>query len=142
MTIPRLARRLPLAVVVVAVAAFAGCGGDDDGAVGAPATPTAGGAELSPEAAAGLEVAKDSGCAGCHGGDFSGSIGPGWVGLAGSTVTLEGGQTVVADDAYLTRAIQDPAAELVAGFAIAMPENDLSAEQVDQIVAYINELGP
>ena len=139
MTIPRLARRLPLAAAV-ALAAFAGCGGDDD--VGAPATPAAGAAELSPEAAAGLEVAKDSGCAGCHGGDFSGSIGPGWVGLAGSTVTLEGGQTVVADDVYLTRAIQDPAAELVAGFAIAMPENDLSPEQVAQIVAYINELGP
>ena len=145
MTSPRLAQRLSLlpAVVVVGLAVFGACTDDSSDAGGDPAAaPPPAGSELSPEAAAGLQVAKDSGCAGCHGSDFSGSIGPSWIGLAGSTVTLEGGQTVVADDAYLTRAIQEPAAEFVAGFPIAMPENDLSPEQVAQIVAYIRELDP
>jgi cytochrome c oxidase subunit 2 len=48
---------------------------------------------------------------------------------------------VTADDAYLTRAIADPGAERVAGFALEMPANDLSEEEIAQIVAYIRALG-
>ena len=55
---------------------------------------------------------------------------------------VEPSSSVVADDAYLTTAIEDPAAQRVADFSLAMPENQLTPEQVDQIVAYIRELAP
>ena len=32
----------------------------------------------------GEQLARSSGCAGCHGADFGGGAGPGWIGLAGS----------------------------------------------------------
>jgi cytochrome c oxidase subunit 2 len=88
----------------------------------------------------GERIARANGCAGCHGENFEGGAGPGWVGLAGSTVTLVDGSTVVADDDYLTRAIADPAAELVAGYTLKMPANDLTAEEIADIVAFINTL--
>ena len=139
--------RPPLATIATAALLLVAgaCGGDDDDgdADQPPSVPPAdGGAALSPEAAAGHQLAKDSGCAGCHGADFSGSLGPSWVGLYGSNVTLDDGSTVIADDTYLTTAIQDPAAQRVAEFSLAMPENDLTPEQVAQIVAYIRELAP
>ena len=66
--------------------------------------------------------------------------GPSWVGLAGSTVELDDGSTPVADEAYLRRSISEPQAQRVAGYTIAMPENGLSEDEVDAIVAYILEL--
>ena len=96
---------------------FGGCADDTSDAPSAGDDAPAG--DLSGDAAAGEAIARERGCAGCHGADFSGGIGPSWVGLYGSTVTLEDGSTVTADDAYLTRAIEDPSAERVADFAIA-----------------------
>ncbi len=100
----------------------------------APATP------LSPAAEAGREVAKDAGCMSCHGGAGEGGVGPGWQGLAGSTRRLGDGSEVVADRAYLVRSITDPGAEKVDGYAVAMPLANLTDEQVDAIVVYIEEL--
>lgn len=111
-------------LAALAVLAFAACGGDDD---------EAGGGE-------GRQIAIDAGCAGCHGADGQGGIGPAWTGLFNSTVELDGGGTVTADDAYLQRAITDPAAEIVAGFTVAMPVNQLTPEDVEAIVAYIRSL--
>ncbi len=118
------------ALALSSVLGIVGCGGGDDGAD----------AGLSPVAAEGRRISTDSGCAGCHGADGQGGLGPAWTGLYNSTVTLEDGSTVVADDAYLQRAITDPAAEKVAGFTVAMQENELSAEDVEAVVAYIREL--
>jgi cytochrome c oxidase subunit 2 len=118
-------------LAVSSVLGIVGCGGGgDDGAD----------AGLSPVAAEGRRISRDSGCAGCHGADGQGGLGPAWTGLYNSTITLEDGSTVVADDAYLQRAITDPAAEKVAGFTVAMQENELSAEDVEAVVAYIREL--
>jgi cytochrome c1 len=129
----RRSRVLASVSTVLLVGLVASCGGDDD-ATGQPAA-------LSAEAEAGRTLARDSGCAGCHGNDFAGGLGPTWFGLAGSEVELEDGTTVTADDAYLTRAIAEPNAERVAGFALEMPANDLSEAEVAQIVAYIRALG-
>ena len=96
--------------------------------------------ELSPAAAAGREVALAEGCAACHGDNGEGSIGPAWIGLAGSTVDLEGGGTVVADTEYLRRSIVEPEADIVAGMTVKMPVTELSDEQVDNLIAYIEEL--
>lgn len=96
--------------------------------------------ELSAAAAAGREVALDKGCAACHGDNGEGSIGPAWIGLAGSTVDLEGGGAVVADADYLRLSIVDPQADIVAGMTVKMPVTELSGEQVDNLIAYIEEL--
>jgi cytochrome c1 len=129
---PRPSARWRALLVVLAVsagAAVAGaCGGDS-----APA--------LTGEAARGKEVAKAKGCASCHTATGGRSEGPTWKGLAGSSVNLADGTTVVADDAYLTRAIKDPRAQIVQGFRTPMPapagltDTDLAA-----LLAYIKAL--
>jgi len=128
--LPTLALGVALSLGVVA------CGADETGG----GTGGGGGDALSPAAEEGKAISADSGCAGCHGADGQGGIGPAWAGLYNSTVELDGGGTVTADDAYLQRAITDPAAEKEVGFTVAMPENQLSAQDVDAVVAYIREL--
>jgi len=118
-----------LAVGVIAVMTLAAsCGSDDDSA--SPSSPVE----------AGEQLARSKGCAGCHGQDFDGGAGPGWIGLAGSEVVLVDGSTLVADDDYLTRAIADPSADLVEGYNLKMPANNLTADEIAEIVAYINTL--
>jgi cytochrome c oxidase subunit 2 len=129
----RLLTRLALAAGITMVMAFgaAACGSD----AGSDAGPS-----LPPAAENGRRLAQSSGCAGCHGQDFEGGAGPALVGLAGSEVLLTDGTTVIADDAYLTTAISDPAAQLVDGYTLKMPANDLSDAEVADIVAFINTL--
>lgn len=107
-------------------------------AAGGSTTPTS---ELSALAVQGQELADSNGCATCHSVDGSDGTGPTWAGLAGSEVTLDDGTTVTADEAYLTQSIQDPSSQKVEGFNVAMPQFDLSQDQVDALVAYISELG-
>ena len=92
--------------------------------------------QLSPEAAVGLEVAQGNGCLACH---DAGRVGPDWSGLAGSEVLLEDGSTVIADDAFLRRSIRDPGAQIVAGYTVTMPENDLTDEEIEAVIAFIRE---
>ena len=107
----------------------AACGGGDGGA---PA--------LSAAGERGKQVAIATGCAGCHGLEGQGGVGPTWQGLAGSDVELADGTLVRADDEYLIRSITDPGADLLADFAVQMPRNDLSDGEVADIVAYIKDL--
>lgn len=113
-----------LAVVLALLATACGGGADD----------------LDPLAAEGAELVRTQGCTACHGDRGQGGVGPGWVGLHGSEVELADGTVVVADEAYLTRSITDPGAEQVAGYDVAMPENDLDDAQVAAIVAYLKTL--
>lgn len=96
---------------------------------------------LSEAAASGKRIATAKGCAGCHGQNGEGGVGPKWVGLAGSEVQLFDGSVVIADDEYLVRSIKEPGADLLAEYALQMPQNDLSDDEVDAVVAYIKELG-
>jgi cytochrome c oxidase subunit 2 len=92
-------------------------------------------------AASGEALAREVGCASCHGGSFQGGVGPSWVGLAGSEVVLGDGSVVVADDSYLFESIRDPGARVVDGFSVQMPRNSLSDAEIDEIVAFIRSLG-
>lgn len=85
-------------------------------------------------------MARSKGCAACHGNSGEGSVGPAWIGLAGSTVELADGSTVVADASYLRRSITDPEAQVVAGVTITMPTTDLSDSEVAALIAYIQEI--
>lgn len=67
-------------------------------------------------------------------------MGPPFIGLFGSDVELDDGTTVVADQAYLVESIKEPTAKKVAGYRLPMPQNGLTDEDVDQIVAYIIDL--
>jgi cytochrome c oxidase subunit 2 len=92
----------------------------------------------------GKSLYNADGCSGCHSLTGSPGAGPSFKGLAGSTVTLETGETVNADDAYLERAITDPDAQIVkgyhrgimapavSGFGLAAKPNDMRA-----LVAFI-----
>jgi cytochrome c oxidase subunit 2 len=105
---------------------IASCGGDDT--------------TLSEVGQLGKNTANANGCASCHGANGQGGVGPTWIGLAGSTVELTDGTTLVADDEYLLRAILEPDAEEVAGYTIKMPTNGLSEAEAATIVTYIKEL--
>lgn len=90
----------------------------------------------SPENGQNLAVLK--GCASCHSVDNSQKIGPSWKGLYGSTVALNDGTAVVADEAYLTESIKDPNAKIIKGYTKdAMPLIFLTDTEVADIVAYI-----
>jgi len=66
---------------------------------------------------AGDQVYRQYACSSCHSLDGSEGTGPTFKGLAGSTVTLKDGKTVKATPEYLERAIVDPDAEIVEGYA-------------------------
>ena len=53
---------------------------------------------------------------------------------------LADGTTVIADDEYLTTAIADPSAQLVDGYTLRMPANNLTDAEIADIVAYIKTL--
>lgn len=89
----------------------------------------------------GRTLVQVASCTNCHSADGSKGAGPTWAGLAGSTVTLEGGETVVADDDYLRESITDPDARIVAGYAPVMPAADLDDDELDAIIAYLRQLG-
>ena len=97
--------------------------------------------DLPAAARLGLEEAQHAGCASCHGRDFTGGVAPALVGLAGSTVELDDGSTVVADRAYLVESIVAPNARRVQGATLQMPAVPLSDEQVGQIVDWLLAIG-
>ena len=97
--------------------------------------------QMSP-AAAGQQMFESMGCASCHGANGEGGRGPALLGLSGSNVTLNNGQTVKADEAYLRESILNPQAKIVTGFGPIMPsfQGQMNEEQLLQVVAYIKSL--
>jgi cytochrome c oxidase subunit 2 len=95
-------------------------------------------------AAAGEKLFQDLACVSCHTGDAR-ALAPQLKGIFGTTVTLQNGQTVVADEAYIRESIFLPQAKIVAGFQPLMPtfQGLVSEEQLLQLIAYIKSLsGP
>lgn len=108
-------------------------------------TPNGGAVTPTPALVArGKALFTSDGCSGCHSLSGATGAGPALNGLAGTTVTLDNGQTVTADDTYLERSITDPDAQIAKGFqkgimsgavanlGLAKKANDLRA-----LVAYI-----
>jgi cytochrome c oxidase subunit 2 len=110
-----------LAVVVLVTLAV--LGGSDDGEV----------AQVDP-------TARELGCTSCHTVDGRRSEGPTWQGLWGSEVTLVDGSVVTADEEYLRRAILDPAADVREGYTAAMPLVEVTDEQLEALLAHLEEL--
>ncbi len=112
----------------------------------AAAEEAAAGCTLSAEEC-GLKWATQYGCLSCHAVPTSvvpPTVGPTWVGLANSTVTLADGSTTIADASYLTKSILTPNAQIHSGYQPnIMPQNFseiLTEDQINQIVAFILSL--
>lgn len=90
----------------------------------------------------GRQVAVDQGCLRCHTIDGTAHLGPTWKDLYLSEVPLEGGKTVVADEAYLTRSMMDPMADIVSGYLPIMPtyQGRLTGPESAALVEYIKSL--
>jgi cytochrome c oxidase subunit II len=80
-------------------------------------------------------------CNACHNATPE-ARGPNLVGVYGSHVTLNNGQTVAADEGYLRQAILNPSANVRQGYAPIMPtyQGQISEEGVIALVEYIRNL--
>ena len=87
-------------------------------------------------------LVKANGCLGCHTISGAALVGPTWKGLFGSQVSLAGGSTVTADEAFISESITNPSAAIVAGFegAAAMPAYTFTEEELSYIIAYLMTL--
>ena len=103
----------------------------------------AGGATGESLAAAGARRFVEQACNTCHA-EQPGARGPSLVGLFGKTVRLQGGQTVVADEAYIRESITNPQARLVEGYPPIMPtfQGLISEDGLLQLIAYVKSLSP
>jgi cytochrome c oxidase subunit 2 len=90
----------------------------------------------------GERVAAEQGCLKCHSIDGSRHIGPTWVNLYGRQEKLTTGKLVLADEAYLTKSMMDPGADVVAGYQNVMPtyQGRLAPPEAAAIVEYIKSL--
>lgn len=100
----------------------------------------AGGPKVSPQES-GEFLFEQRGCITCHAGN-SGARGPELAGVFGSMVDFESGEPALADEQYLLESIMDPTKRIVKGYTPLMPNfvNQLSAEDVNDLIAYIKSL--
>lgn len=133
------------AIVSLSALLFVACGNgdDEDDATNTPAaaaSPTSGGDDGGAGDAAAGEALYQAQCVSCHSLDGSDGVGPTWQGLWGSEVELEDGSTVTVDEVYVTESIQDPGAQVHAGFEPIMPELPLSDEDIANVIAFMQTL--
>jgi cytochrome c oxidase subunit II len=90
----------------------------------------------------GEALAVRFGCVKCHSIDGSPHIGPTWLDLYLRREPLEGGQTIIADEGYLTESMMEPRAKIVRGFDPVMPtfKGRLAGAEVAAIVEFIKSL--
>ena len=90
----------------------------------------------------GFEVLKKKQCLTCHSTDGRVMVGPTFKGAFGTKEIVRDGREheIVVDDAYLRRAIQDPAAQTVKGYPPAMPASPLSDKELQDVMDYIRSL--
>ena len=89
----------------------------------------------------GEQLFRDNTCITCHFNDGTGR-GPSLVNLAGATVQLADGRSVVADDNYLRESILNSQAKIVKGYAPLMPvyQGQISEENVLLLISHIKSL--
>ena len=106
-----------------------------------PTVAASGPAGMAP-AELGKQLFESKGCVACHSIDGSPRVGPSLKGVFGTQVKLEGGGTVVFDDAYFRESVLTPQAKLVAGFPPVQPsyEGQLSDAELAGLLAYVKSL--
>jgi cytochrome c oxidase subunit 2 len=109
---------------------------------------TSGGAEFGEETfrgdlvTHGRRLAAAHGCFKCHTIDGQPHIGPTWVDLYRRKTTLQTGETIIADEGYLTESMMEPYLKIVKGYAQVMPSfrGQLSAPEAAALVEFIKSL--
>jgi cytochrome c oxidase subunit 2 len=91
----------------------------------------------------GAQLFTQLACVTCHLADGSGR-GPSLAGLYGSTVTLDNGMTVTADEGYLRESILTSQAKTVAGYQQLMPtfQGLVNEDGVASLIEYIKSMQP
>jgi cytochrome c oxidase subunit II len=92
-------------------------------------------------ASAGAKLFADLACNTCHRPDAQGR-GPVLEGLFGNTVTLQSGETITVDEAYVRESILTPSAKIAAGFQPIMPtfQGLVTEEQLLELIEYVKSL--
>jgi cytochrome c oxidase subunit II len=100
-----------------------------------------GGAAEGSLASAGAKLFQDLACNTCHRPDAQGR-GPVLEGLFGKTVTLQNGETLTVDEAYVRESILQPAAKIATGFQPIMPtfQGLVTEEQLLELIEYVKSL--
>jgi cytochrome c oxidase subunit 2 len=100
-----------------------------------------GGAPEGSLASTGAKLFADLACNTCHRPDAQGR-GPVLDGLFGRTQTLQSGETVTVDEAYVRESILNPSAKITAGFQPIMPtfQGIVSEEQLLALIEYVKSL--
>jgi len=100
-----------------------------------------GGAPEGSLASAGAKLFADLACNTCHRPDAQGR-GPVLEGLFGNTVTLQSGETMAVDEAYVRESILTPSARVAAGFQPIMPtfQGLVTEEQLLELIEYVKSL--
>jgi cytochrome c oxidase subunit II len=90
----------------------------------------------------GKRIAMAQGCVKCHSLDGEPHIGPTWLDLYRRRETLDNGQVVIADEAYLTDSMIDPRGKIVRGYKPVMPtyKGKLAAPEAAALVEFIKSL--
>jgi len=100
-----------------------------------------GGALEGSLASAGAKLFQDLACNTCHRPDAQGR-GPVLEGLFGKKVTLQNGETLTVDEAYVRESILQPAAKITSGFQPIMPtfQGLVTEEQLLELIEYVKSL--
>jgi cytochrome c oxidase subunit 2 len=85
---------------------------------------------------------ESKGCNSCHTLDGTKSKGPSWKGIWGKMETLNNGQKVLVDEAYVRESMMSPSAKVVNGFEPIMPsfQGLLKENQIKGLIAFIQSL--
>jgi cytochrome c oxidase subunit II len=100
-----------------------------------------GGAAEGSLASAGAKLFQDLACITCHRPDAQGR-GPVLEGLFGKAQTLQTGEMIVVDEAYVRESILNPGAKITAGFQPIMPafQGLVTEEQLLALIEYVKSL--
>lgn len=85
-------------------------------------------------------IAESNGCLACHTQDGSASTGPTWLDLWGREVTMSDGTIRTADELYIRKSIEEPAAELVDGYPAVMIPYQFSDEDMTALLRFLQEI--
>ena len=91
----------------------------------------------------GEQLYLTKGCAACHSIDGGPRVGPTWKGLFKKQVkviTAGKERTVIADETYLRKSIEDPNADISVGYPPIMPKEKLTEEEMKGLLNYIESL--
>lgn len=95
-----------------------------------------------PMACWGQKLSNSKGCMACHAVDgVKQQPCPNWKGLFGKERLLVSGDTVVADEEYLTNSIVNSWDQVVQGYGKTMPPYNFPEQEVEALVAYVKSLG-